>query len=266
MYFLFNYFKYIIIIHILVYITINIYRYSYIYVNNNNYYEKVNLSSILNMTKLFRKIVIPVFCLICGFYVKQKLVNLYNLDVSLLIDYLLVYIPATISNSIISFILDDTKLLSYMMSSGNGDNASNIGEINAGNVTGDNSDNTGNSNNAGNSNDTDNSVHGDGNNSDNDGNNSDNSSTPDLEDDSNDLLQDIRDANEEREELSDDPEATTGDKIRADIRLQKAMITSLESMLETEPNNETAQSMLVACMVILSDLESQLDDLDSDDE
>lgn len=107
--------------------------------NNNNYYEKVNLSNILNMTKLFRKIVIPVFCLICGFYVKQKLVNLYNLDVSLLIDYLLVYIPATISNSIISFILDNTKFLSYMMSSGNGDNASNIGEINADNVSGDNS-------------------------------------------------------------------------------------------------------------------------------
>jgi hypothetical protein len=249
-------------VNLLTYIDI-IYIYSYIYVNNNNFYEKVNLSSILNMTKLFRKIVIPVFCLICGFYVKQKLVNLYNLDVSLLIDYLLVYIPATISNSIISFILDDTKLLSYMMSSGNGDNASNIGEINAGNVTGDNTDK---SNNTGNSNDTDNSVHGDGNNSDNDGNNSDNSSTPDLEDDSNDLLQDIRDANEEREELSDDPEATTGDKVRADIRLQKAMITSLESMLETEPNNETAQSMLVACMVILSDLESQLDYLDSDDE
>src|SRR6202789_4081746 len=81
------------------------------------------------MTKLFRKIVIPVFCLICGFYVKQKLVNLYNLDVSLLIDYLLVYIPATISNSILSFILDNTKFVSYMMSSGNGDNASNIGGI-----------------------------------------------------------------------------------------------------------------------------------------
>jgi hypothetical protein len=226
------------------------------------------------MTKLFRKIVIPVFCLICGFYVKQKLVNLYNLDVSLLIDYLLVYIPATISNSIIYFILDDTKLLSYMMSSGNGDNASNIGEINAGNVSGDNSNNTGNSNNTDNSNDTGNSVHGDGNNSDNDGNNSDskgnnnsdNSSTPDLEDDSNDLFQDIRGANEEREELSDDPDATTGDKIRADIRMQKAMITSLESMLEVEPNNERAQSMLAACKVILADLESDLDDLDSDDE
>jgi len=238
---------------------------------NNNYYEKVNLSNILNMKKLFRKIVIPVFCLICGFYVKQKLVNLYNLDVSLLIDYLLVYIPATISNSIILFILDDTKLLSYMMSSGNGDNASNIGEINAGNVSGDNSNNTGNTDN---SNDTGNSVHGDGNNSDNDGNNSDNkgnnnsdnSSIPDLEDDSNDPFQDIRGANEERAELSDDPDATLGDKIRADIRMQKAMITSLESMLEIEPNNERAQSMLAACMVILADLESQLDDLDSDDE
>ena len=215
------------------------------------------------MTKLFRKIVIPIFCLICGFYVKQKLVNLYNLDVSLLIDYLLVYIPATISNSIISFILDNTKFLSYMMSSGNGDNASNIGEINAGNVSGDNSNNTGNTDN---SNDTGNSVHGDGNNSDNDGNNSDNSSTPDLEDDSNDVFQDIRGANEEREELSDDPDATTGDKIRADIRMQKAMIASLESMLEIEPNNERAQSMLAACMVILADLESDLEDLDSDDE
>ena len=235
----------------------------------NNYYEKVNLINIINMTKLFRKIVIPVFCLICGFYVKQKLVNLYNLDVSLLIDYLLVYIPATISNSIIFFILDDTKLLSYMMSSGNGDNASNIGEINAGNVSGDNYNNTGNSNNTGNtgnSNDTGNSIHGDGNNSNNDGNNSDNSSTPDLEDDSNDIFQDMRSANEEREELSDDPDATTGDKIRADIRMQKAMITSLESMLEIEPNNERAQSMLAACMVILADLESQLEDLDSDDE
>jgi hypothetical protein len=222
---------------------------------NNNYYEKVNLSNTLNMTKVFRKIVIPVFCLICGFYVKQKLVNLYNLDVSLLIDYLLVYIPATISNSIISFILDNTKFVSYMMSSGNGDNASNIGEINAGNVSGDNS------------NDTDNSVHGDGNNSDNDGNNnSDNPSTPDLEDDSNDVFQDIRGANEEREELSDDPDATTGDKIRADIRMQKAMIASLESMLEIEPNNEGAQSMLAACKVILADLESDLEDLDSDDE
>jgi hypothetical protein len=222
---------------------------------NNNYYEKVNLSNILNMTKVFRKIVIPVFCLICGFYVKQKLVNLYNLDVSLLIDYLLVYIPATISNSIISFILDNTKFVSYMMSSGNGDNASNIGEINAGNVNGDNS------------NDTDNSVHGDGNNSDNDGNNnSDNPSTPDLEDDSNDVFQDIRGANEEREELSDDPNATTGDKIRADIRMQKAMIASLESMLDIEPNNEGAQSMLAACKVILADLESDLEDLDSDDE
>ena len=228
---------------------------------NNNYYEKVNLSNILNMTKVFRKIVIPVFCLICGFYVKQKLVNLYNLDVSLLIDYLLVYIPATISNSIISFILDNTKFVSYMMSSGNGDNASNIGEINAGNVSGDNSNNTGNSN------DTGNSVHGDGNNSDNDGNNnSDNPSTPDLEDDSNDVFQDIRGANEEREELSDDPDATTGDKIRADIRMQKAMIASLESMLEIEPNNEGAQSMLAACKVILADLESDLEDLDSDDE
>jgi len=213
------------------------------------------------MTKVFRKIVIPVFCLICGFYVKQKLVNLYNLDVSLLIDYLLVYIPATISNSIISFILDNTKFVSYMMSSGNGDNASNIGEINAGNVSGDNSNNTGNSN------DTGNSVHGDGNNSDNDGNNnSDNPSTPDLEDDSNDVFQDIRGANEEREELSDDPDATTGDKIRADIRMQKAMIASLESMLEIEPNNEGAQSMLAACKVILADLESDLEDLDSDDE
>jgi hypothetical protein len=222
---------------------------------NNNYYEKVNLSNILNMTKVFRKIVIPVFCLICGFYVKQKLVNLYNLDVSLLIDYLLVYIPATISNSIISFILDNTKFVSYMMSSGNGDNASNIGEINAGNVNGDNS------------NDTYNSVHGDGNNSDNDGNNnSDNPSTPDLEDDSNDVFQDIRGANEEREELSDDPDATTGDKIRADIRMQKAMIASLESMLDIEPNNEGAQSMLAACKVILADLESDLEDLDSDDE
>jgi len=238
-------------------------------VNNNNYYEKVNLSNILNMTKLFRKIVIPVFCLICGFYVKQKLVNLYNLDVSLLIDYLLVCIPATISNSIISFILDNTKFLSYMMSSGNGDNASNIGEINAGNVSGDNSNNTGNSDN---SNDTGNSVHGDGNNSDNDGNNSDNkgnnnsdnSSIPDLEDDSNDPFQDVRGAKEEREELSDDPDATTGDKIRADIRLQKAMITSLESMLEIEPNNERAQSMLADCKVMLADLESDLDD--SDDE
>src|SRR6267154_496000 len=220
---------------------------------NNNYYEKVNISNIINMTKLFRKIVIPVFCLICGFYVKQKLVNLYNLDVSLLIDYLLVYIPATISNSIISFILDNTKFVSYMMSSGNGDNASNIGEINAGNVSGDNSNG--------------NSVHGDGNNSDNDGNNnSDNPSTPDLEDDSNDVFQDIRGANEEREELSDDPDATTGDKIRADIRMQKAMIASLESMLEIEPNNEGAQSMLAACKVILADLESDLEDLDSDDE
>ena len=213
------------------------------------------------MTKLFRKIVIPVFCLICGFYVKQKLVNLYNLDVSLLIDYLLVYIPATISNSILSFILDNTKFLSYMMSSGNGNNSS-IGEINAGNVSGDNS------------NDTGNSAHGDGNNSDNDGNNSDNKgnnnsddpSTPDLEDDSNDVIQDVRNANEEREELSDDPDATTGDKIRADIRMQKAMIASLESMLEIEPNNERAQSMLAACMVILADLESDLEDLDSDDE
>src|SRR6266576_544035 len=209
------------------------------------------------MTRLFRKIVIPVFCLICGFYIKQKLVNLYNLDVSLLVDYLLVYIPATISNSIISFILYDTKLLSCMMSSGNGDNAGNIGEINAGNVSGDNSNNTGNSN------DTGNSVHGDG---DNDGNNSDNSGTPELEDDSNDIFQDIRAANEEREELSDDPDATTGDKLRADIRLQKGMVSSLESMLEVEPNNERAQSMLAACMIILTDLESQLDDLDSDDE
>jgi hypothetical protein len=235
---------------------------------NNNYYEKVNNGNIFNMTKLVRKIVIPVFCLICGFYVKQKLVNLYNLDVSLLIDYLLVYIPATISNSIILFILDDTKLLSYMMSSGNGDNASNIGEINAGNVSGDNSNNTGNSN------DTGNSVHGDGNNSDNDGNNSDNkgnnnsdnTSTPDLEDDSNDPFQDVRGANEEREELSDDPDATTGDKIRADIRMQKTMITSLETMLEIEPNNERAQSMLAACKEMLTELESDLDDLDSDDE
>jgi len=133
--------------------------------------------------------------------------------------------------------------------------ASNIGEINAGNVSGDNS------------NDTGNSVHGDGNNSDNDGNNnSDNPSTPDLEDDSNDVFQDIRGANEEREELSDDPDATTGDKIRADIRMQKAMIASLESMLEIEPNNEGAQSMLAACKVILADLESDLEDLDSDDE
>ena len=227
---------------------------------NNNYYEKVNISNLLNMTRLFRKIVIPVFCLICGFYIKQKLVNLYNLDVSLLIDYLLVYIPATISNSIISFILYDTKLLSYMMSSGNGDNAGNIGEINAGNVSGDNSNNTGNSN------DTGNSVHGDGNNSDNDGNNSDNSGIPELEDDSNDIFQDIRAANEEREELSDDPDATIGDKLKADIRLQKGMVSSLESMLEVEPNNERAQAMLAACMVILTDLESQLDDLDSDDE
>jgi hypothetical protein len=200
---------------------------------NNNYYEKVNNGNIFNMTKLVRKIVIPVFCLICGFYVKQKLVNLYNLDVSLLIDYLLVYIPATISNSIILFILDDTKLLSYMMSSGNGDNASNIGEINAGNVSGDNSNNT---------------------------------STPDLEDDSNDPFQDVRGANEEREELSDDPDATTGDKIRADIRMQKTMITSLETMLEIEPNNERAQSMLAACKEMLTELESDLDDLDSDDE
>jgi hypothetical protein len=239
---------------------VNSLTYTYIY-TNNNYYEKVNLSNILNMTKVFRKIVISVFCLICGFYVKQKLVNLYNLDVSLLIDYLLVYIPATISNSIISFILDNTKFVSYMMSSGNGDNASNIGEINAGNVSGDNSNNTGNSN------DTGNSVHGDGNNSDNDGNNnSDNPSTPDLEDDSNDVFQDIRGANEEREELSDDPDATTGDKIRADIRMQKAMIASLESMLEIEPNNEGAQSMLAASKVILADLESDLEDLDSDDE
>jgi len=235
-------------------------------VNNNNYYEKVNISNIINMTKLFRKFVIPVFCLICGFYVKQKLVNLYNLDVSLLIDYLLVYIPATISNSILSFILDNTKFLSYMMSTGNGDNASNIGEINAGNVSGDNSNNTGNSN------DTGNSVHGDGNNSDNDGNNSegnnnyDDPGTPDLEDDYNDVFQDVRGANEEREELSDDPDATTGDKIRADIRMQKAMIASLELMLEVEPNNERAQSMLAACMVILADLESDLEDLDSDDE
>lgn len=213
------------------------------------------------MTKLFRKIVIPVFCLICGFYVKQKLVNLYNLDVSLLIDYLLVYIPATISNSILSFILDNTKFLSYMMSSGNGDNVSNIGEINAGNVSGDNSNNTGNSN------DTGNSVHGDGNNSDNDGNNhSDDPSTPDLEDDSNDVFQDVRGANEEREELSDDPDATTGDKIRADIRMQKAMIASLETMLEIEPNSERAQSMLATCKAILADLESDLEDLDSDDE
>lgn len=236
--------------------------------NNNNYYEKVNISNIINMTKFFRKIVIPIFCLICGFYVKQKLVNLYNLDVSLLIDYLLVYIPATISNSILSFILDNTKFVSYMMSSGNGDNASNIGGINAGNVSGDNSNNTGNSN------DTGNSVHGDGNNSDNDGNNSDNNDnnnsddpgTPDLEDDSNDVFQDVRGANEEREELSDDPDATTGDKIRADIRMQKAMIASLELMLEVEPNNERAQSMLATCKVILADLESDLEDLDSDDE
>ena len=85
----------------------------------------------------------------------MKLVNLYNLDVSLLIDYLLVYIPATISNSIISFVLDNTKFVSYMMSSGNGDNASNIGGRKGGNggVR---------SNNTGNSNDTGNSVHGDG--------------------------------------------------------------------------------------------------------
>jgi|SRR5271170_353548 len=223
------------------------------------------------MTKLFRKIVIPVFCLICGFYLKQVLVNLYNLDVSLLVDYLLVYIPATISNSIISFILDYTKLLSYM-SSGNGDNASNIGEINAGNVTGDNSNNTGNdtgdnSNNTGNSNDTGNSVHGDGNNSDNDGNNSDNSSTPDLEDDSSDvILQDLRDAKEEHDEVMDDPEATTGDKLRADIRLQKAMITTLDSRLEADPDNDTAKAMVIACRLLLADLEDQLDDLDSDDE
>jgi len=234
------------------------------------------------MTKLFRKIVIPVFCLICGFYLKQELVNLYNLDVSLLVDYLLVYIPATISNSIISFILDYTKLLSYM-SSGNGDNASNIGEINAGNVTGDNSNNTGNdtgdnsnntgndtgdnSNNTGNSNDTGNSVHGDGNNSDNDGNNSDNSSTPDLEDDSSDvILQDLRDAKEEHDEVMDDPEATTGDKLRADIRLQKAMITTLDSRLEADPDNDTAKAMVIACRLLLADLEDQLDDLDSDDE
>jgi hypothetical protein len=234
------------------------------------------------MTKLFRKIVIPVFCLICGFYLKQELVNLYNLDVSLLVDYLLVYIPATISNSIISFILDYTKLLSYM-SSGNGDNASNIGEINAGNVTGDNSNNTGNdtgdnsnntgndtgdnSNNTGKSNDTGNSVHGDGNNSDNDGNNSDNSSTPDLEDDSSDvILQDLRDAKEEHDEVMDDPEATTGDKLRADIRLQKAMITTLDSRLEADPDNDTAKAMVIACRLLLADLEDQLDDLDSDDE
>src|SRR6267142_1181697 len=210
----------------LIYILIYVLTYTYIYMNNN-YYEKVNISNIINMTKLFRKIVIPVFCLICGFYVKQKLVNLYNLDVSLLIDYLLVYIPATISNSILSFILDNTSFLSYMMSSGNGDNTSNIGEINAGNVSGDNSNNTGNSN---------------------------------------DTFQDVRGANEEREELSDDPDATTGDKIRADIRMQKAMIASLELMLEVEPNNERAQSMLAACMVILADLESDLEDLDSDDE
>src|SRR6266481_1361460 len=216
----------------LIYILIYVLTYTYIYMNNN-YYEKVNISNIINMTKLFRKIVIPVFCLICGFYVKQKLVNLYNLDVSLLIDYLLVYIPATISNSILSFILDNTSFLSYMMSSGNGDNTSNIGEINAGNVSGDNSDDPG---------------------------------TPDLEDDSNDVFQDVRGANEEREELSDDPDATTGDKIRADIRMQKAMIASLELMLEVEPNNERAQSMLAACMVILADLESDLEDLDSDDE
>ena len=149
-----------------------------------------------------------------------------------------------------------------MMSSGNGNNASNIGEINAGNVSGDNS------------NDTGNSVHGDGNNSDNDGNNSDNKgnnnsddpSTPDLEDDSNDVIQEVRNANEEREELSDDPDATTGDKIRADIRMQKTMIASLETMLEIEPNNERAQSMLATCKVILADLESDLEDLDSDDE
>jgi len=213
------------------------------------------------MTKLIRKIVIPVLCLICGFYVKQKIVSLYNLDISLLIDYLLVYIPATISNSIISFILDDTKLLSYMMSSGNGDNTSNIGEINAGNVTGDNSNNTGNS------------VHGNGNNSNNGNisddegdNNSDTSSTPGLEDDSNDLLQDIRGADEDRAELSDDPDATTGDKIRADIRMGKAMIASMESMLDIEPNNQEAQSMLAAYKASLADLESQLEDLDSDDE
>ena len=213
------------------------------------------------MTKLIRKIVIPVLCLICGFYVKQKIVSLYNLDISLLMDYLLVYIPATISNSIISFILDDTKLLSYMMSSGNGDNTSNIGEINAGNVTGDNSNNTGNS------------VHGDGNNSNNGNNsddegdnNSDTSSTPGLEEDSNDLLQDIRGADEERAELSDDPDATTGDKIRADIHMVKAMIASMESMLESEPNNQGAQSMLAAYKTSLADLESQLEDLDSDDE
>ena len=97
-------------------------------------------------------------------------------------------------------------------------------------------------------------------------NNSDNPSTPDLEDDSNDVFQDVRGANEEREELSDDPDATTGDKIRADIRMQKAMIASLESMLEIEPNNERAQSMLAACMGILAALESDLEDLDSDDE
>jgi len=118
-------------------------------------------------------------------YVKQKLVNLYNLDVSLLIDYLLVYIPATISNSILSFILDNTSFLSYMMSSGNGDNTSNIGEINAGNVSGDNSNNTGNSNDTGNNSDND------GNNSEGN-NNSDDPGTPDLEDDSNDVFQDVR--------------------------------------------------------------------------
>jgi len=44
------------------------------------------------------------------------------------------------------------------------------------------------------------------------------------------------------------------------------MVSSLESMLEVEPNNERAQSMLAACTIILTDLESQLDDLDSDDE
>src|SRR6266481_3143144 len=210
----------------LIYILIYVLTYTYIYMKNN-YYEKVNISNIINMTKLFRKIVIPVFCLICGFYVKQKLVNLYNLDVSLLIDYLLVYIPATISNSILSFILDNTSFLSYMMSSGNGDNTSNIGEINAGNVSGDNTNN---------SNDTGNNSDNDGNNSEGN-NNSDDPGTPDLEDDSNDVFQDVRGANEEREELSDDPDATTGDKIRADIRMQKAMIASLELMLEVEPNN-----------------------------
>jgi len=36
--------------------------------------------------------------------------------------------------------------------------------------------------------------------------------------------------------------------------MQKAMITSVESMLEIEPNNERAQSLLAVCITTLADL------------